>query len=204
MMLLTTATCWLCLQGQPIHLWDACTGAIRCTYRGYNAVDEVTPAYSLAFTTDGLHIWAGYSKGIKVFDVSRPGRDCRSITTYKRKQEGSLAGGHAWHDAVQLVREFLFFLPLSRWSFIRASCRLAKGRAAVWVRPTCMHHGNDTYSSVHAHHNRMDIPCFACCLLSMYLTSMHGPCCAMYTLSSVCMHAMQALCPAWQRPVMVY
>lgn len=80
------------MQGQPIHLWDACSGTIRCTYRGYNAVDEVTPAYSLALTNDGGHIWAGYNKGIKVFDVRRPGRDCRHINTYKRKQEGSLAG----------------------------------------------------------------------------------------------------------------
>ena len=48
-----------CVQAHPIHLWDACGGTLRCSYRGYNEADEVTAAYSLAFTPDGARIYAG-------------------------------------------------------------------------------------------------------------------------------------------------
>jgi WD40 repeat protein len=40
-------------RGQPVHLWDACTGRLRCTYRSYDAADELATAYSLAFHPDG-------------------------------------------------------------------------------------------------------------------------------------------------------
>jgi len=29
------------LQAHPIHLWDACTGELRCTYRAFDDNDEV-------------------------------------------------------------------------------------------------------------------------------------------------------------------
>lgn len=48
-----------CLQAHPVHLWDASSGELRCSYRGHDDVDEVTAAYSLAFSPDGLHIYAG-------------------------------------------------------------------------------------------------------------------------------------------------
>eukprot|EP00983_Pelagomonas_calceolata_P021558 675143-Pelagomonas_calceolata.AAC.4 len=44
------------MQAHPVHLWDACTGELRATYRGYNEVDEVAAAYSLAFTPDGAQV----------------------------------------------------------------------------------------------------------------------------------------------------
>ncbi|KAL9355571.1 hypothetical protein Peur_053541 [Populus x canadensis] len=37
----------------PIHLWDATSGLLRCTYRAYDAVDEITAAISLAFNPAG-------------------------------------------------------------------------------------------------------------------------------------------------------
>ncbi|GFR41503.1 hypothetical protein Agub_g2197, partial [Astrephomene gubernaculifera] len=79
-------------RGQPIHLWDACTGDIRCSYRGYNDADEPTAAYSLAFSPDGAKLLGGYNKSMYVFDVSRPGRDYKRIVTHKRKQQESIAG----------------------------------------------------------------------------------------------------------------
>ncbi|EFJ43030.1 hypothetical protein VOLCADRAFT_106969 [Volvox carteri f. nagariensis] len=79
-------------RGQPIHLWDACSGTIRCSYRGYNDVDEPTAAYSLAFSPDGGRLLGGYNKSIYVFDVARPGRDYKRIITHKRKQPESIAG----------------------------------------------------------------------------------------------------------------
>ncbi|GIL92819.1 hypothetical protein Vretimale_19220 [Volvox reticuliferus] len=79
-------------RGQPIHLWDACSGTIRCSYRGYNDVDEPTAAYSLAFSPDGGKLLCGYNKSMHVFDVARPGRDYKRIVTHKRKQPESIAG----------------------------------------------------------------------------------------------------------------
>ncbi len=85
---------WLLLMSQahPIHLWDACTGGIRCTYRAYDDADEVTAAYSLSFSPDGGQLLAGFSKCIRIFDVTRPGRDCTKVVTQKRGQQGSIPG----------------------------------------------------------------------------------------------------------------
>ncbi|KAG2410095.1 LEC14B protein [Vigna angularis] len=37
----------------PIHLWDATSGQLRCTYRAYDAMDEITAAFSIAFNPAG-------------------------------------------------------------------------------------------------------------------------------------------------------
>jgi hypothetical protein len=52
-------------------MWDAFDGALRCSYRGYNAVDEVEPAISVCFSNDGSQIHAGYKKSIKTFYTDR-------------------------------------------------------------------------------------------------------------------------------------
>jgi hypothetical protein len=70
---------------------------LRASYRGYDEADEVTAAYSLAFSPDGSRVLAGYSKCIRVFDVGRPGRDCSRIVTHKKKQEGSIPGEQTLH-----------------------------------------------------------------------------------------------------------
>ncbi|KAL9924404.1 telomerase Cajal body protein 1 homolog [Glossina fuscipes fuscipes] len=73
--------CWLASrQHEPIHMWDAFTGELRCTYRGYDEVDEVEPAISLLFSNDGQKVMGGYKKSIKIFDTNIPGRKCSNIT----------------------------------------------------------------------------------------------------------------------------
>jgi len=63
---------WLATrQHEPIHMWDAFDGSLRCSYSGYDAVDEVMAAISLAFSHDGEQIYAGYKRCIKIFDTSR-------------------------------------------------------------------------------------------------------------------------------------
>lgn len=52
-------------------MWDAFDGTLRCSYRGYNAVDEVEAALSICFSNDGTKIHAGYKKCLKTFDVNR-------------------------------------------------------------------------------------------------------------------------------------
>jgi WD40 repeat protein len=45
----------------PIHLWDAFNGQLRASYRAYDHMDELAPAYCLAFTPYGDRILAGRS-----------------------------------------------------------------------------------------------------------------------------------------------
>ncbi|KAF7803547.1 telomerase Cajal body protein 1 [Senna tora] len=74
----------------PIHLWDATSGQLRCTYRAYDAMDEITAAFSIAFNPAGTKIFAGYNKCIRVFDLHRPGRDFESYSTVKDNKEGQM------------------------------------------------------------------------------------------------------------------
>jgi len=39
-----------------VHLWDAVTGELRCSYLGYDDKDEVTAAFSVAFSADGSQV----------------------------------------------------------------------------------------------------------------------------------------------------
>lgn len=66
-------------QHEPIKSIDAFDGTIRCSYRGYDAVDEVESALSLCYSTDGSRIYAGYRKTIKIFNTDRPGRDYETL-----------------------------------------------------------------------------------------------------------------------------
>ncbi|VVC91841.1 unnamed protein product [Leptidea sinapis] len=68
--------CWITTrQNAPVQMWDAFDGSLRCSYRGFNAVDEMEPAVTCTFTVDGTRIIAGYKKVLRTFDVERPGRD---------------------------------------------------------------------------------------------------------------------------------
>lgn len=84
------ATCCFAVatRAHPIHLYDAVTGQIRCSYRPYNALDELASSYSTAFTPDGTKLLAGCRAAIEIFDVERPGRDHATITTFQKKKEG--------------------------------------------------------------------------------------------------------------------
>lgn len=66
-------------QHEPIQMWDAFTSELRCSYRGYNAVDEVESALSVMFSSDGEQVIGGYKKTIKIFQTNIPGRDCTSF-----------------------------------------------------------------------------------------------------------------------------
>ncbi|KAF4386908.1 hypothetical protein F8388_006863 [Cannabis sativa] len=72
----------------PIHLWDASSGELRCTYRAYDAMDEITAAFSIAFNPFGTKIFAGYNKSVRVFDLHRPGREFKQFSTLQGNKEG--------------------------------------------------------------------------------------------------------------------
>lgn len=72
---------WLATrQNEPIQLWDAYYGDLRCSYRGYNAVDEVESALSVTFSNDGSEVIGGYKKNLKVFKTDVPGRKYNEIS----------------------------------------------------------------------------------------------------------------------------
>lgn len=56
-------------------MWDAFSGDLRCSYRGYNAADELEAAMCVSFSADGQNVFAGYKKSVKTFATGRPGRE---------------------------------------------------------------------------------------------------------------------------------
>ncbi|XP_065644497.1 uncharacterized protein LOC100205627 isoform X11 [Hydra vulgaris] len=69
----------------PVHLWDAVTGEVRCSYRAFDQMDELTSALSVSFNADGSKIYAGFNNKIRIFESSRPGRDCIEMSTVGKK-----------------------------------------------------------------------------------------------------------------------
>ncbi|KAF2898004.1 hypothetical protein ILUMI_08169 [Ignelater luminosus] len=108
------ATCCWAASGHegPIHLWDAFTGDLRCTYRGYNNVDELEAAISVTFSADGQNIFCGYKKNVKIFSTGRPGREYVEYPTQypasclvaSLAQPGVVAIG-TWKNTIELVSQ---------------------------------------------------------------------------------------------------
>lgn len=105
--------CWLSSGHEgPVHLWDAFTGNLRCSYRGYNEVDEVEAAISVSFSADGQNVFAGYKKSVKIFQTGRPGREfIKYDTTHpascivaSEAQPGVIAIG-TWRNTIELVSQ---------------------------------------------------------------------------------------------------
>lgn len=71
----------------PIHLWTEC-GMRYSSYRGINHLDELTAAYSIAFSNDGSRLYAGYNSYIRIWDTDRPGRQHTSIKTWGKQTGG--------------------------------------------------------------------------------------------------------------------
>ncbi|XP_045624327.2 telomerase Cajal body protein 1 [Procambarus clarkii] len=64
---------------QPVHLWDAWNGNLICSYHSYDHLDQLVAAYSVGFSEDGSQLVCGFSKCLRVFHTSRPGRHFESI-----------------------------------------------------------------------------------------------------------------------------
>ena len=79
---------------QPVHLYDAYTGAIRATYRPFNRLDELESPNSVCFANNGLSVVTGgfrTDRMLQLFDVNRPGRDASVILklgTTRRSTDG--------------------------------------------------------------------------------------------------------------------
>lgn len=75
-------------RSHPLHLYDAATGELRCSYRPYNRMDELSPGYSIAFSPDGSLLYVGTRDSIEIFQLDRPGRDHDSLITRRRQEDG--------------------------------------------------------------------------------------------------------------------
>lgn len=99
---------WIVTQQHgPIQMFDAFDGALRCTYRGYDTVDEVEAALSVCFSRDGSSIIGGYRKSLKVFRTDLPGRDfenrnLKSPASCLAVQENLLAIG-SWAATISIL-----------------------------------------------------------------------------------------------------
>ncbi|XP_065644495.1 MATH and LRR domain-containing protein PFE0570w-like isoform X2 [Hydra vulgaris] len=85
----------------PVHLWDAVTGEVRCSYRAFDQMDELTSALSVSFNADGSKIYAGFNNKIRIFESSRPGRDCIEMSTVGKK--GSRKKTRMQHGIVSCI-----------------------------------------------------------------------------------------------------
>ncbi|KAG0575833.1 hypothetical protein KC19_5G034300 [Ceratodon purpureus] len=84
----STCTFATSTRDHPVHLWDAVSGQLRCTYRAYDAMDEIAAAYSIAFNNSGSRLFCGYNKTLRVFDTSRPGREYSQYSTLTKAKDG--------------------------------------------------------------------------------------------------------------------
>ncbi|XP_019616447.1 PREDICTED: telomerase Cajal body protein 1-like [Branchiostoma belcheri] len=69
----------------PIHMWDAFTGQLRCAYKAYDHMDEVVSAHSLTFNPEGSKLYCGFNKTVRIFETNRPGRECETRKTHVNK-----------------------------------------------------------------------------------------------------------------------
>ncbi|ODN01564.1 Telomerase Cajal body protein 1 [Orchesella cincta] len=60
----------------PVHLWDAFSGRLRASYQPFNHLEQLISAYSLAFDPSGENIYCGFEKSVRIFNITRPGRQC--------------------------------------------------------------------------------------------------------------------------------
>uniref|UniRef100_A0A158R4Z3 WD repeat-containing protein 79 n=1 Tax=Syphacia muris TaxID=451379 RepID=A0A158R4Z3_9BILA len=70
---------------QPIHCWSL-GGTRVISFRGINEQvdDELDSAQSLCFSSNGMRLYAGYKKVIRIFDINRPGRQQKEIKTWSK------------------------------------------------------------------------------------------------------------------------
>ncbi len=78
---------------QPLHLWDANAASLRASYAAHDHHDNLVSAASVCFEPTGHRIYSGYERAIRVFDVTRPGRECTlRPTSETRKDRGGQRG----------------------------------------------------------------------------------------------------------------
>lgn len=110
-------------------MWDAYNGKLRCSYRGYNAVDEVESAFSVIFSADTTSVIGGYRKDIKIFKTDIPGRDYDSIPVRSPVSAlacdtgGSVIAAGSWTNTITVFD--------ARQSYHEQLCQMDKHRGGI-------------------------------------------------------------------------
>jgi WD40 repeat protein len=68
----------------PVHVWDAFTGASRGIYCAYTDAEELDAAYSICFDNTKARLYCGFNNCIRIYDIERPGREHTTLRTFKR------------------------------------------------------------------------------------------------------------------------
>ncbi|XP_018494368.1 telomerase Cajal body protein 1 [Galendromus occidentalis] len=87
---------------QPLHLYDATTGKLLCSYVAKNHLDELVAAYSVQFLRSGEKVCAGYKKFVRIFEVEYCGRSTE-VSTWKQYQAGIVSAIDASEVADSLM-----------------------------------------------------------------------------------------------------
>ncbi|KAI9233030.1 MAG: WD40-repeat-containing domain protein [Podila humilis] len=89
---LDPATCCVLSSSRdhPVHLWDAFTGELRCSYTIVDHCEVNLAPNSLTFNLDGSKIYCGSNNMVEIFDTTRPGKDStkRPTCPTRRSKKG--------------------------------------------------------------------------------------------------------------------
>ena len=79
---------------QPVHIWQIEDGkpSMNATYKCINQLDELSHAFSVVLDSRGEMLYCGLKGEVRVFEVSRPGRESRSHSRKELKFAGSIEG----------------------------------------------------------------------------------------------------------------
>jgi WD40 repeat protein len=89
----------------PVQLWDAFDLQKRASYSPHNQLvclppslpptspschvqDELVSPHALCFSLDGQKLFCGFNKCVRMFETSRPGRECSTFPTHEKKWGG--------------------------------------------------------------------------------------------------------------------
>ncbi|KAF0987277.1 hypothetical protein HZS_2131 [Henneguya salminicola] len=75
----------------PIHLWDAYTSTLRCSYSCLNNSDEIISPIGISFSPDGYNLVCGSKNKLFIFDVNQP--QAGPILTLNSKDNDKLHTG---------------------------------------------------------------------------------------------------------------
>ncbi|KAG0311093.1 Telomerase Cajal body protein 1 [Dissophora globulifera] len=70
----------------PVHLWDAYTGELRCSYTILDHCEVNVAPTALCFNLDGSKIYCGSNNMVEIFDTTRPGRDSQKRPTVRTRK----------------------------------------------------------------------------------------------------------------------
>jgi len=101
-------------------------GKLRCSYLGYNQLDELEAAQCLSFNCAGNKLYTCSSRMIRCFDVSDPGRRCVQLPTSASRRDTT--GQKGILSAISFCPDFSGLYAVGSYS--QSVCLYAEGMRA--------------------------------------------------------------------------